>query len=99
MTTSIRSPATEHRSTDKPVRRVEEPGNANRARESTKKSPIASETSKHGLDQPKKVSAELRHQMIAETAFLQAEKRGFQGGDTVSDWLEAEKSVDSLLTG
>jgi len=97
MTAIIRPPAAEQRSTDKAVRRVEDPGNARKARQSTKKNPIASDTSKHELNQPEKVTVELRHRMIAEAAFLQAEKRGFQGGDPVSDWLEAEKSVDRSL--
>lgn len=39
-----------------------------------------------------------RHRLIAETAFLKAERRGFDGGDPVEDWLEAEKEVDSSLT-
>lgn len=99
MTTAQRPAAAEQRTRDKPVRRVEKPENAIRARENEKKNPVASETFERDLNQPEKVSAELRHQMIAEAAFLQAEKRGFQGGDPVSDWLEAEKSVDRSLTG
>jgi hypothetical protein len=35
--------------------------------------------------------------MIAETAYRRAERRGFQGGDPVADWLESEKEVDALL--
>ena len=38
-----------------------------------------------------------RHRMIAEIAFLRAERRGFKGGDPVKDWLEAEQEVDSSL--
>lgn len=44
------------------------------------------------------VSAEQRHAMIAERAYLLAERRGFQGGDPVQDWLEGEKAVDALLS-
>jgi len=44
------------------------------------------------------VSAEQRHAMIAERAYLRAEVRGFQGGDPVEDWLEGEKEVDALLS-
>lgn len=57
------------------------------------------------LPQPKTtaavtVSAELRHQMIAEAAYYLAEKRNFQGGDPVNDWLEAEAIIDqALLSG
>ena len=46
------------------------------------------------------VSAELRQQMIAEAAYYLAEKRSFQGGDPVNDWLEAERIIDqALLSG
>jgi len=41
---------------------------------------------------------EARQQLIAESAFLKAERRGFEGGDPVEDWLEAEREVDSSPT-
>ena len=44
------------------------------------------------------LSADQRHAMIAERAYLRAELRGFQGGDPVQDWLQGEKEVDALLT-
>ena len=44
------------------------------------------------------VSAEQRNAMIAESAYLRAEARGFRGGDPVQDWLEGEKEVDALLS-
>jgi hypothetical protein len=38
--------------------------------------------------------------MIAEAAYYLAEKRAFQGGDPVADWLNAEKIIDqALLSG
>jgi hypothetical protein len=37
--------------------------------------------------------------MIAEAAYYLAEKRGFQGGDPVLDWLEAERVINRLLGG
>ena len=43
------------------------------------------------------VFANERHRMIAEAAYFNAEKRGFQAGDETLDWLEAEKNIDSLL--
>lgn len=47
-----------------------------------------------------RVPAELRHRMIAEAAYYLAEKRAFQGGDPVNDWLDAERIIDqALLTG
>lgn len=45
------------------------------------------------------VSPEQRHQMIAELAYLRAEKRGFQGGDPLVDWVEAEREIDRELRG
>jgi Zn finger protein HypA/HybF involved in hydrogenase expression len=43
------------------------------------------------------VSAEERHRMIAEAAYFRAERREFQGGDSVQDWLAAEAEIDKLL--
>ena len=43
------------------------------------------------------VSADQRRQMIAEAAYFRAEKRGFSGGDSVADWVEAETEVDERL--
>jgi hypothetical protein len=40
---------------------------------------------------------EERHRMIAETAYFLAHERGFQGGDPVADWIEAERRVDRQL--
>jgi hypothetical protein len=44
------------------------------------------------------VTPDERHRMIAETAFLKAEQRGFQGCDPVEDWLQAEQEVDRALS-
>lgn len=44
------------------------------------------------------LSAEQRHALIAERAYLRAELRGFAEGDPVADWLESEKEVDALLS-
>lgn len=38
-----------------------------------------------------------RQEMIARAAYLRAERRGFRGGDPVTDWLEAEAEVDALM--
>jgi hypothetical protein len=40
-------------------------------------------------------AAEERHSMIAETAYLIAEQRGFQGDLSLQDWLQAEAEVDA----
>ncbi|MDF9392397.1 MULTISPECIES: DUF2934 domain-containing protein [Methylococcus] len=36
---------------------------------------------------------DMMHALIAEAAYLRAEKRGFVGGSELEDWLEAEKEV------
>ena len=38
-----------------------------------------------------------RQQMIAEEAYLIAERREFQGGDSAQDWIEAEQLVNHRL--
>ena len=40
--------------------------------------------------------AEARYNRIAEIAYLLAEKRGFENGSAVDDWLEAEREVDAM---
>lgn len=40
-----------------------------------------------------------REGMIAEAAYYLAERRGFDGGDPVADWLEAEAEIDALIDG
>jgi hypothetical protein len=43
------------------------------------------------------LTAEARHAMIAESAYLRAEQRGFEPGHETEDWLAAEVEVDVLL--
>ena len=43
------------------------------------------------------VSADTRRAMIAQAAYLRAERRGFATGGEVEDWLAAEAEVDALL--
>lgn len=43
------------------------------------------------------VTPEQRHSMIAEAAYHRAERRGFEPGYELDDWLAAEKEVDALL--
>ncbi len=35
--------------------------------------------------------------LIQQMAYFIAEKRGFEGGDPVQDWLAAERQVDEML--
>ena len=43
------------------------------------------------------IDAEQRQQMIAEEAYLIAERRGFEGGDPGQDWRDAEIAVNNRL--
>jgi len=43
------------------------------------------------------ITREARHAMIAASAYLRAERRGFVPGRETEDWLEAEAEVDALL--
>jgi DUF2934 family protein len=43
------------------------------------------------------VTREARRALIAENAYLRAERRGFAPGHESEDWLAAEVEVDALL--
>jgi hypothetical protein len=43
------------------------------------------------------ISADARRGMIAEAAYLRAERRGFASGYELDDWIAAENEVDTLL--
>jgi hypothetical protein len=45
-----------------------------------------------------KLTPEARRALIAQSAYLRAERRGFAPGQEVEDWLAAEAEVDALLT-
>lgn len=40
-----------------------------------------------------------RQVMIAQAAYFRAERRGFQPGHELEDWVSAEKEVDRLVAG
>ena len=44
------------------------------------------------------LSPELREEMIREAAYYRAERRGFQGGDALADWLASEEEVKTALS-
>ncbi len=46
---------------------------------------------------PTPVDSELRRQMVAAAAYFLAERRGFEAGHDLEDWLAAEAMVDSRL--
>ncbi|GAC1457415.1 MAG: hypothetical protein PVS2B3_12290 [Steroidobacteraceae bacterium] len=54
-------------------------------------------TRKSGAGGSRAVSAESRRTMIAERAYLRAERRGFAPGREAEDWLAAEAEIDLLL--
>ena len=43
------------------------------------------------------VSEDARRAMIAQAAYLRAERRGFAPGAELEDWMAAEAEVDALL--
>ena len=43
------------------------------------------------------LTPEARRAMIAQSAYLRAERRGFAPGHETQDWLAAEEEVDALL--
>jgi hypothetical protein len=77
------------RTPDAPRARKSVPAATARPLPGTRKSPAA--PVRLGL------TAEARHAMIAESAYLRAERRGFVPGHETEDWLAAEAEVDALL--
>jgi len=59
---------------------------------------IKRKSSKQGSSVASATLAIDRLKMIAEAAYYHAEKRGFQSGHEILDWLEAEKDIDKLLS-
>jgi hypothetical protein len=47
--------------------------------------------------QPRVLSAEEREQMIAQAAYYRAQKRNFEPGRELEDWLEAEAELNAQL--
>ncbi len=44
------------------------------------------------------VPRDVRREMIAQAAYFRAERRGFEPGHELDDWLAAEMEVDTGLT-
>lgn len=49
------------------------------------------------VDAKLNLAGEDRRRLIAEAAYFRAERRGFQAGRELEDWLAAEIEVDALL--
>jgi hypothetical protein len=41
---------------------------------------------------------DIRHEMIAQAAYFRAQRRGFEPGHELEDWLAAEAEVDTGIT-
>lgn len=63
-----------------------------------KPEPSSGTVSRRGVSIRRKRSGNAmeRSQMIAVAAYFRAERRGFNGGDPVEDWLAAEAEIDQL---
>ena len=83
------APATSTASADSPAS----------ATTSTPRKPRAKKVAAPKVQVPVEISEEVRRGMIAEAAYLRAERRGFAGGfdQEKEDWLLAEAEVDALL--
>ena len=92
--------------------RPSKPAVAKPAKASTAQAPSPAITPQAAPERPKRVakpktptaapvraqvSEDTRRAMIAESAYLRAERRGFAPGGEVEDWMAAEREVDALL--
>ncbi len=60
--------------------------------------PPAQARAKRAAVEPPTITPDRRRGMIAEAAYLRAERRGFSPGQEEEDWLAAEAEVDRLLS-
>ncbi len=54
--------------------------------------------SKKAASKQSSVSYQQRYQMIAEAAYLIAEKQDFTPGNEIDNWLQAEQQIDDWIT-
>jgi Protein of unknown function (DUF2934) len=78
---------------------VETPSAAKVANDRKPRASRAKKADAPKLQAPIELSEQTRRSMIAEAAYLRAERRGFTGGPEKEqeDWLIAESEVDALL--
>ncbi len=65
----------------------------------TKKKVVVKKTAarkKTAAAKSKTITAQARHELIAQAAYLRSESQGFLG-DSAADWLAAESEVDTRL--
>jgi hypothetical protein len=60
--------------------------------------PPSKARAKRAAVEPPLVTPDRRRGMIAEAAYLRAERRGFAPGGEEEDWMAAEAEVDQLLS-
>jgi len=60
--------------------------------------PPSKARAKRAAVEPPLVTPDRRRVMIAEAAYLRAERRGFAPGGEEEDWIAAEAEVDRLLS-
>jgi hypothetical protein len=68
-----------------------------KARNQTAKKDKANGSSTQTTPVPPDFAAYPREELVAVAAYYRAERRGFAPNDEISDWLEAEAEVESLL--
>ncbi|HLY53565.1 MAG TPA: DUF2934 domain-containing protein [Steroidobacteraceae bacterium] len=73
------------------------PDTASRARAAPMADAAVARAKRPGSTASAAVTDEARRAMIAENAYLRAERRGFTPGHEDADWLAAEQEVDVLL--
>jgi Protein of unknown function (DUF2934) len=78
-------------------RTAETPPPAEKAAPRQRAEPVKPADPAPGASNRVAVSEDARRAMIAEAAYLRAERRGFTGGSEEEDWLAAEAEVDALL--
>lgn len=99
MPANSRSTKPARKASKKPAKKATRKATKKVAKKAAKK--VAKKTARRPQGSRKKlveVPAERRHEMIAKAAYYRAERRHFQGGDPVADWLYCEKEVDALLS-
>jgi hypothetical protein len=80
--------ATQQDNQQKPARRRAGQGHA---------PPSTSQVESAASGEGSEISNEARYMMIQEAAYWRAERRGFEPGFELEDWLAAENEIDSLL--
>jgi hypothetical protein len=94
--TTVKEHCMANRRTTGSVRPSESPPPAEKAvprRRAAPEKPAAASGASTGIA----VSEDARRAMIAQAAYLRAERREFAPGGQVEDWLAAEAEVDALL--